>query len=38
MEKFQNLEIEVIFFYPEDIIVTSNSAIETPEIPIPKNG
>ena len=37
MEKYEGLELEVIVFHSEDIIVTSNWDTETPEIPIPNN-
>ena len=37
MEKYRDLEMEIIFFENEDIITSSNSTvndIETPEIPV----
>lgn len=34
MDKYEELEIEVIFFDSEDIIRTSNEDVDTPEGPL----
>ena len=37
-EEYEVLEIEVIVFDTEDVIITSPGDIDTPDLPIPNNG